>query len=317
MRGVFLDLATVDRGDLDLEALQGSLSEWRLQREILPRDLVEFIADAQVVVTNKILLDRRVLTATRQLKLICIAATGTNNVDLETAARRNITVCNARGYATASVVEHVFALILTLTRQLPRYQRAIAEGAWQNSTEFSLLDYSIRELSGLTIGIIGAGELGRSVAKVAQAFGMNALFAERRGAETRAGRTAFEEVLRKSDVISIHCPLTPDTLGLVGDSELAQMKPDALLIHTARGGIVDESALAKALGAGRLGGAAIDVLSEEPPTNGNPLLDLPLPNLIITPHIAWAGRQARQRLIHEITKNIHAFRSGQPRNVVN
>ncbi len=317
MRGVFLDLATVDRDDLDLEALQGSLSEWRLQRKILPGDLVEFIADAQVVVTNKILLNRRVLTATRQVKLICIAATGTNNVDLETAARRNITVCNARGYATASVVEHVFALILALTRQLPRYQRAIAEGAWQNSTEFSLLDYSIRELSGLTIGLIGVGELGRSVAKVAQAFSMNTLFAERRGAEPRAGRTAFEEVLEKSDVISIHCPLTPDTLGLVGDSELAQMKPDALLIHTARGGIVDESALAKALGAGHLGGAAVDVLSEEPPKNGNPLLDTPLPNLIVTPHIAWAGRQARQRLIHEITENIRAFRSGQPRNVVN
>ncbi len=317
MKGVFLDLGSVDRGDLDLSALQASLPEWHLHRRVLPVDLAEFIADAQVVVTNKVLLDRRVLTAARQVKLICIAATGTDNVDLETATGCNITVCNARAYTTASVVEHVFALILALTRQLPQYQRMISTGAWQDSTEFSLLDYSIRELSGLTIGIIGAGELGRSVAKVAQAFGMNALFAERRGAEPRAGRTAFKEVLQKSDVISIHCPLTPDTLGLVGDSELAQMKPDALLIHTARGGIVDESALAKALRTGHLGGAAVDVLSEEPPKNGNPLLDIPLPNLIVTPHIAWASRQARQRLIHEITENIRSFCSGRPRNVVN
>ena len=317
MKGVFLDLNTVDRNDLDLSALQGTLSEWRMYRQSLPENLHDMIADAEILVTNKVVLDERALASAQQLQLICIAATGTNNVDLQTTARRGVVVCNALAYATTSVVEHVFALILALSRRLPEYQRAIDAGAWQQSTEFCLLDFPIRELSGQTIGIIGGGELGHSVSRLAQALGMRVLLAERRGEKPRPGRAVFEAVLRQSDVISIHCPLTPKTRGLIGIAELAQMKPNALLIHTSRGGIVDETALRNALDSGHLGGAAVDVLSNEPPNNGNPLLDTGLPNLIITPHIAWASRTARQRLIDEIAENIRGFLAGRPRNRVN
>jgi len=317
MKGIFLDPATVDQNDLDLGALESTLPEWRICPNVLPNDLVDTIGDAHVVITNKVILDKHILSRVMQVKLICIAATGTNNVDLDAATQRDITVCNARGYATASVVEHVFALILALTRRLPQYQQAISDGAWQRSDSFCLLDFSIRELSGLTIGIIGGGELGLDVAKVAGAFGMKVLIAERRGTRPRAERVSFQHMLEQSDVISIHCPLTPDTLGLIGATELAQMKCDALLIHTARGGIVDERALITALIKGQSGGAGVDVLSEEPPSSGNPLLNTSLPNLIVTPHIAWASREARQRLINEITENIRGFLAATPRNVVN
>jgi glycerate dehydrogenase len=214
-------------------------------------------------------------------------------VDLDAAARRGIAVCNIRRYATPSVVQHVFALLLSLTRHLSDYQRAVQSGAWQRSGQFCLLDYPIRELGGLTLGIVGYGELGQAVAATAeQAFGMRVLIAQRPGGSAEPGRLPLQQLLPQVDVLSLHCPLTPETRGLIGAEELALMKPDALLINTARGGIINEGALAAALLTGRLGGAGIDVLATEPPGSDSPLLQQPIPNLIVTPHIAWASRQS-------------------------
>ena len=314
MRGVFLDLETVDRNDLDLQLLESTLPEWSLLKET--SDVIEATRNADIVVANKICLDRDILQAARRLKLVCIAATGTNNVDLVAARENNITVCNVRAYATASVVEHVFTLILNLVRNLQKYRDAVNRGAWQNADGFCLLDYPVRELNGQTLGIIGYGELGKAVATVARAFGMQILVAQRAGTPADPERVPLDKLLSESSIISVHCPLTDSTRNLIGRRELALMRKDAILINTARGGIVNETALSEVLRNGRIAGAGIDVLSEEPPRNGNPLLDLSLPNLIVTPHIAWAGINARQALINEIAANIQAFLAGSPRNVV-
>jgi glycerate dehydrogenase len=281
-----------------------------------PELLAERLAEATVVVSNKVRLDAAAFAATPQLRLVCVAATGTNNVDLDAAQRHGITVCNVRGYATPSVVQHVYALLLALTTRLPDYQRDVAAGRWQASPYFCLLDHPIRELAGRNLGIVGYGELGSAVARLAAGFGMTVLVAQRAGGDAQAGRLALADLLPQVDVLSLHCPLTPQTRGLIGARELALMKPDALLINTARGGLVDETALADALRKGKLGGAGIDVLSEEPPRADNPLLAADIPNLIVTPHIAWASREARQRVIEAIATNIRAFLAGTPVNTV-
>ena len=314
MHGVFLDLETVDRDDLDLRLLESTLPEWSLLKET--SDVSKAIGNADIVVTNKICLDRDILHAAGQLKLVCIAATGTNNVDLVAARENDLTVCNVRAYATASVVEHVFTLMLNLVRNLRKYHDAVDRGAWQNADGFCLLDYPVRELNGQTLGIIGYGELGKAVATVARAFGMQILVAQRAGTPADPERVPLDKLLSESNIISVHCPLTDSTRNLIGRRELALMRKDAILINTARGGIVNETALSEALRNGEIAGAGIDVLSEEPPRDGNPLLDPSLPNLILTPHIAWAGISARQALINEIAANIRAFLAGTPRNVV-
>jgi glycerate dehydrogenase len=316
MRGVFLDIDTIDRGDLELESLFATLPEWTPYPGTAAAEVNRRIRDATVVVSNKVLLDRDILLAAKHLKLVCIAATGTNNIDLETAGTRNISVCNVTGYATPSVVEHVFAQILILNRQLYAYRDAVARGRWQQADGFCLLDFPIRELNGLVLGIIGYGELGRAVARMGEAFGMQVLIAEHAGATPRQGRVPLETLLAQSHVVSLHCPLTDATRNLIGAAELGQMRRDAVLINTARGGIVDEGALLHALQTGRIAGAAVDVLSEEPPRHGNPLLEAALPNLVVTPHIAWASVNARQRLIDEITCNIQAWLAGSARNLV-
>jgi glycerate dehydrogenase len=311
--GAFLDLDTVDRSDLDRSRLASALPDWRWYAVADPESVEARLAGATVAVTNKVVLDGARLAAARSLRLVCVAATGTNNVDLEAARRLGIAVANVRAYATPSVVQHVFALLLALTTRLVEYRDAVAAGRWSLSRQFCLLDYPIRELAGRTLGVVGYGELGQAVAR---AFGMEVLVAERRGAAPRAGRLALEALLPRVDVLSLHCPLTPETRGLIGAAELALMRPDAVLINTARGGIVDEHALAEALSAGRLGGAGVDVLSCEPPGADNPLLAPGVPNLIVTPHVAWASREARQRVIEEIAANIDAFRCGGERNRV-
>ena len=316
MRGVFLDGATVDRHDLDLEDLKSSLPDWSVRSATPVDEVGNAIQDADIVITNKVVLDREAMQRAGSLKLICVAATGTNNVDLEAAAEYQITVCNARGYATTSVVEHVFSLILALTRHLHDHHAAVSDGKWHTAESFCLLDYPIRELAGETLGIIGYGELGSAVATMGKAFGMNILVAQRPGGTPRANRCPLHRLLSQSGIISLHCPLTETTRNLIGPREFALMGKDTLLINTARGGIVNETALVQALQSGQIAGAAIDVLSEEPPWRGNPLLDEPVPNLIVTPHIAWASVHARQSLIDELTANIHAFLAGRPRNVV-
>ena len=316
VRGVFLDVGTVGPSDLDLKVLQQTLPEWSFPESPGPEHTAAAIQDAAVVVSNKVRLDRDTLLQADRLKLICVAATGTNNVDLATAAELGITVCNVRAYATASVVEHVFLVILALARHLQEYRAAVRQGDWQNADSFCLLDYPVRELAGQTLGIVGFGELGKAVARMGEAFGMQLLIAQRPGTPAVPGRTPLNDLLSESNIVSLHCPLTATTRDLITATELELMRRDAILVNTARGGIVNERALLHALQTGQIGAAAVDVLSEEPPRSGNPLLELSLPNLLITPHIAWAGVNARQTLVNEIAANIRAFLDGRPRNVV-
>ncbi|MFN2309640.1 MAG: 2-hydroxyacid dehydrogenase [Gammaproteobacteria bacterium] len=314
--GVVLDLATLHPQDLDLSGLRASLPRWDLHEHTATADGARRLADASVAVTNKFPLDAALLARAPRLKLVCVAATGTNNVDLAAAAARGIAVCNVTGYATPSVAEHVFALILSLQRRLSEQQHA-AHSLWAHQRDFCVLDYPLSELRGQTLGLIGYGELGQAVARLGQAFGLNCLIAQRPGGDTRDRRVPLDALLQSADIVSLHCPLTPATRGLIGARELGLMKPTALLINTARGGLVDELALLNALQRGRLGGAGVDVLSEEPPLHGNPLLLNERPNLIVTPHIAWASREARQRLVDQLAENIRAYLAGAPRNRVN
>lgn len=316
MRAVFLDWNSVDNHDLDTGCFQLQGVEWEFYPNTTPETLHRHLAGAQIAVSNKVVLDEAALTSASELKLICVAATGTNNVDLAAASRRNIPVCNVRAYATPSVVQHVFMLILNLMRRLPDYRKALANDRWQQSEFFCLLDYSIEELTHKTIGIVGYGELGSAVAAVAKQFGMKVIVAQSLHGEPVEGRMPLAELLPNVDVLSLHCPLTAETENLITKHELALMKPSAILINTARGGIVDEAALLDALETGRLAGAGIDVLQEEPPIHGSALLKSNLTNLIVTPHIAWASRQARQRLIEGVTANIQAYLSGQIINQV-
>jgi glycerate dehydrogenase len=319
MKAVFPDFATVSRGDIDLAALERTGIDLSLYPVTAPGDLAARIAPAEILITNKIRIGAAELAAAPRLKLICLSATGVNNVDLEAANARGIGVCNITAYCTASVVQHVFAMILALTHHLSGYQRLLQQGAWRESPQFCLLDYPIRELAGRKLGIVGYGELGRGVARVAPALGLELLVSERPGgppAPAGEGRLPFERVLEGADILSLHCPLTDATRGLIDAAALARMKPDAVLVNTARGALVDSAALAEALRDGRLAGAGIDVLPQEPPVDGDPLLDADIPNLIITPHVAWAARESRQRAIDEIAANIQSFMAGGRRGRV-
>ncbi len=313
MLGVFLDRDSLDCGDLDFSDLDRILPHLDYYAATPPEQVAARIAEAEVVISNKVVLDAVTLKQAHRLRLLCIAATGVNNVDLEAAAQAGVTVCNCRGYATPAVVQHVFALLLALCVRLPEYRQAVHDGRWQQASQFCLLDYPIRELADKTLGIVGYGELGRSVARVAEAFGMRVLLAQRPGAaEPEEGRVPLPILLPRVDVLSLHCPLIPETRGLIGPWELALMRRDAILINTARGGLVDEALLADALRKGALGGAGVDVLSLEPPTAGNPLLAPDIPNLIVTPHSAWGSRESRQRLIGQLAENIQGYLDGEP-----
>lgn len=310
MKGVFLDFATVSRGDLDLTGLERVLPGLERHDYSDPREAPERVAAAEVVIANKVRLDDQVIRAAPALKLIALAATGTNNVDLDAARTRQVAVCNVRAYCTQSVVQHVFGMLLALTQNIAGYQRLLREGAWTRSRQFCLLEYPIRELDGLDLGIVGYGELGRAVARVGEALGMRVIVAQRPGGPSRPHRRKLAELLPHVDVLSLHCPLTEHTWGLIGAHELAAMKRTAVVINTARGALVDAQALADALRSGTIGGAGIDVLQQEPPVDGSPLLDPDIPNLILTPHIAWAAREARQRAIDQIVENVASFLAG-------
>ncbi|MER2526820.1 MAG: 2-hydroxyacid dehydrogenase [Candidatus Competibacter denitrificans] len=317
MLGSFLDKDSLDCGDLDFSVLNTALPELTYYPATSPDQVAERIAQAEVVISNKVMLNAAAIQQAPRLRLICIAATGVNNVDLAAAEAAGITVCNCRGYGTPAVVQHVFALLLALYTRLPDYHQAVRAGRWQQASQFCLLDYPIRELADKTLGIVGYGELGRGVARVADAFGMRILLAQRPGTvEPEEGRIPLPVLLPQVDVLSLHCPLTPETRGLIGAWELALMRRDAILLNTARGGLVDEAVLADALRKGALGGAGIDVLSLEPPTAGNPLLAPDTPNLIVTPHSAWGSRESRQRMLGQLAENVREYRLGQPVRVV-
>jgi glycerate dehydrogenase len=275
------------------------------------------LAGATIAITNKVALRRGALEQLPQLKLIAVAATGVDAIDLEYCRARGLSVTNVRDYAVHSVPEHVFMLLLALRRQLLRYREDLKNGAWQAASQFCLFHHPLRDLFGSTLGLIGYGALGRSVAKLAAAFGMRVIVAEHKNAAAiREGRTEFYQLLAQSDVVSLHCPLTPATSNLIGAAELAHMKTSAILINTARGALVDAAALIAALQNGQLAGAACDVLPVEPPRPGHPLLDLDWPNFILTPHNAWASNEAKQALANQLIGNIEAFVRGEPVNLV-
>lgn len=315
MHPIFLDLATLHPADLDLTPLYQALPGLVCHAHTPAAELPQRLAGAELVLTNKVALDAATLAAAPRLRAILVAATGYNHIDIQACRRRGILVCNARAYCTASVAEHTLALILALRRRLTEHRRA-AVATWPDSTDFCVLDYPMAELAGARLGIVGLGELGRAVARLATAFGMEVRVAQRPGGGPQPGRLPLHELLTEVDILSLHCPLNDQTRGLIGADALARMRPDALLINTARGGLVDETALLAALQAGRLGGAALDVLASEPPPADHPLLHAGLPQLIITPHVAWASRHARQTLIDQLAGLAGALQAGAPRQRV-
>ena len=312
--GVFLDLDSVDTGDLSLESLKACLPHWQFNATTKADDVVAQLQGKTIAVSNKVVLDADVLDHCPDLKLICVAATGYNNVDLQAARSHNIAVCNVTAYATPAVVQHVFRLILALAGRLRENTRAVHNGQWSQSPYFCLLDYPPMELTSKTIGIIGYGELGKGVARLAEQFGMKVLIAQRDDTDKRPGRLPLKELLPQVDFLSLHCPLTDDNVNIIDQDELTLLPERAILINTARGGLVNEMALLKALQDKQIAGAALDVLAQEPPDREHPLLQAQLDNLIITPHIAWATQQSRQRLLDEVAANIQAYLNGEQRN---
>ncbi|MDE1907363.1 MAG: D-2-hydroxyacid dehydrogenase [Rhodospirillales bacterium] len=316
LRVVFLDRATLGPSVV-LRPL--AAPHQLVSFDATPASLVAArIADADIVITNKTPINAEAIAGAPNLCLIAIAATGTDIVDLAACRARKVAVCNIRGYAVNTVPEHTFALILALRRNLLAYQASVAKGRWQESGQFCYFDYPIRDLAGATLGVVGGGAIGRAVAKLGRAFGMEVVFAGRKSeAEARDGYVSFDEMLRLSDVITLHCPLTPATRHLIGAAEFARMARHPLLINTGRGGLVDEMALGEALRSGQIAGAGFDVASAEPPSPGHPLMALlDLPNFILTPHVAWASEEAVQTLADQLIGNIDAFLADEPRNLV-
>ena len=322
MKAVFLDFATMGSDTLDPAPLTALFPDLSLFDSTPAEMTGARVQDAELVFVNKVRITRDIIEASESLRFVGLTATGTDNVDLEAARDRGVAVCNIRAYCTQSVVEHVFGALLCLSHSLRSYDASVRRGDWARADNFCMLGYPIRELSAMTIGIIGYGELGRSVARMAERFGMRVLVAQR--PETGVndpilagdGRVDLDELLEAADVISLHCPLTEATRTVIDKAAIRRMKPGAILINTARGALVDTAALAQALAEGRIAAAAVDVLPEEPPVSGDPLLDYDGDNLILTPHIAWGTQEARQTAIDELAANVEAFLDGEERNRV-
>ncbi|MDP2749042.1 2-hydroxyacid dehydrogenase [Pseudomonas sp.] len=315
-RAVFLDHSSLDLGDLDLSSLSGCFADLQLYPHSTQAQTIERLQGVQVAISNKVPLNAEVFAACPELKLVLVAATGTNPIDLAAARAHGVSVSNCQGYGTPSVAQHTLMLLLALATRLPDYQQDVRAGRWQQAQQFCLLDYPIVELHGKTLGLLGHGELGGAVVKLAEAFGMHVLLGQLPGRPAREDRLSLDELLPQVDALTLHCPLNSDTLNMIDARELSLMKPSAFLINTARGGLINEQALADALRAGHLGGAATDVLTQEPPKDGNPLLAADIPRLIITPHSAWGSREARQRIVGQLSENALAFFNGAPMRVV-
>ena len=314
---VFLDAATY--GDVSLEnftaAWNCTIHQVTAHEETIPR-----LAGHSIAVSNKVPFDKNVLSApeARDLRLIAVAATGTDIIDRAEATKRGIRVCNVPGYATESVAQFTMALILELCARAGSYREAVRRGEWEKSPIFSLLDYPAVELSGRKLGIVGHGNIGQAVARMARGFGLEVLIAARPGAPAGDGRISLDRLFSQADIISLHCPLTAETRNLINAQTLALMKPTAFLVNTARGALVDEVALIDALRRKRVAGAALDVITQEPPRADHPIVHAAkeLDNLIVTPHTAWSAREARERLLGEVERNIAAFLQGRDRNRV-
>ena len=307
---VFLDRESVD-ANVRKPNFPHSYKEY--QSTWSAEDVVERLKDATIAIINKVPMRADTLKQLPKLKLIAVAATGTDVVDKAYCKQNGIAVVNIRNYAFNTVPEHVLALMFALRRNLPAYIEDVHNGRWNASQQFCFFDHPIRDVAGSTIGVVGYGAIGKEVGKRAAALGMRVLPYD---VVPQAGLVDFATLLKESDVITLHMPLTPETKNMLGAKELKMMKPTAILINTARGGLVDETALAEALKNGTIAGAGFDVLTKEPPKDGNILLDLKLPNLIITPHVAWASQEAMQILADQLIDNIEAFAAGAPRNLV-
>ncbi len=318
MKGVILDKNSFDKNDIALAGLEISGIDWTSYPSTRVGQTLERVSPYQIVITNKVVLDRELLGRCPNLKLILIAATGTDNVALDTCREQGIVVCNVRHYATSAVAQHTIALILNLLTNQIRYLQDVQQGNWSGSDVFCLLDHPIIETSGKILGIIGYGTLGRKVAAIAEALDMQVLLCQRPGSEgvPEPGRVRFDELLERSDIISLHCPLSADTHHLFDDRAFGKMKKSAILVNTARGAIIDSGALIHALECGEIAGAGIDVFDIEPPPPDHPLLQIRRPNLLITPHNAWGSRETRQRLVDGLSKNLVGWLNGQPVNVV-
>jgi len=310
---VFLDRASLGANLRPLSFAH----DWTAYDATLPAEVASRLAGASIAITNKAPLRAPDLERLPELKMIGVAATGTDMIDLAVCRKRGIVVSNVRNYAVATVPEHAFALILALRRNLLAYANDVAAGRWQESDTFCLRDHPIHDLAGSRLGIIGYGALGRSVARLGLAFGMEVVaFDPVPFADAKVAPASLDEILRTADVVTLHLPLTEGTRNIIGRAELEKMKPTSLLINTARGGLVDEHALAAALEQHTIAGAGFDVLRLEPPQADNPLLNLRMPQFILTPHVAWASQQAMQTLADQLIDNIEAFAAGRPRNVV-
>ena len=292
--------------------------QWNEYPATTPQQRLERLQEATIAISNKVVLDAKILSRLPQLKMIAIAATGTNNVDLDYCRQHGITVSNIRGYAVDSVPEHAIAMMFALRRNLLAYHQDIQRGVWMEKNQFCFFTHPIGDIKGSTLGIVGRGTLGQAMAGLGRALGMQVLFAEHKGAAAcREGYLPFEQVLTQADVLSLHCPLTEQTANLIGRQELKMMKPTSLLINTGRGGLVDEQALVEALQSGQIGGAGVDVFTQEPAPAANPLIaNADLPNLLLTPHVAWGSASAIQALADQLIDNINAFVAGEPQNVV-
>ena len=308
MNIVVLDGYTLNPGDLSWDALR-ELGSCEIYDRSAPDEIVPRSTSAEIVLTNKVKLNGEYMSSVPTLKYLGVTATGYNIVDVAAARERKVIVTNVPTYGTQSVAQMTFALLLELTQHVGHHAQTVREGRWTRSPDFCYWDYPLIELDGLTLGIIGFGRIGKMVGQLAEAFGMKVLTYSRKQPVAE-----METLFRRSDIISLHCPLTPQTEHLVNEKRLAWMKPTAFLLNTSRGPLIDESALAKALNKGRIAGAGLDVLAVEPPTADNPLLRAK--NCLITPHIAWATRAARSRLMEAVVENVRAFLAGESKNVV-
>ena len=310
---VFLDKGTLSRQKFTFD-FPSDMTEHDL---CPPEEVSNALKDCEIAITNKVKITRAHIEANPQLKLIAVAATGYNIIDIEAAKEQGVTVCNIKGYSTTSVAEHAFMMMISLMHRLPAYQKQINAGQWQKSPYFYIVGEPIHDLAGKTLGIIGKGEIGSTLARFATAFNMNVQFAEHKNAPTcRTDYLPFNQIIQQADIISIHCPLTEDTKNLIDTPEINQMKNGAILLNVSRGGLINEAALIAALKTGKLGGAGLDVATTEPPPQDNPLLDTTLNNLILTPHTAWSSEEAIARLVIQLQNNINAYKKGNPINIV-